>query len=134
MFRSSSILAALLALGCAAPLPAAEQSGQSGQLTGCAAKRAAIESKLQEARAYGNANQAAGLQKALDEVKAHCTDASLTQARKQRVLDAEKEVSQREKDLRKAMNKGDAEKVEKRKNKLAEARAELDQAKRELEE
>lgn len=131
MFRSSSILAALLALGCAAPLPAAEQSGQ---LTGCAAKRAAIESKLQEARAYGNANQAAGLQKALDEVKAHCTDARLTQARKQRVLDAEKEVSQREKDLRKAMNKGDAEKVEKRKNKLAEARAELDQAKRELEE
>lgn len=131
MFRSSSVLAALLALGCASPLLAAEQAKP---LTGCAAKQAAIESKLQDAKAHGNLNQAAGLQTALDEVKAHCTDANLAQERKQRVLEAEKEVSQREKDLRKAMNRGDAEKIEKRKNKLAEARAELDQAKRELEE
>ena len=50
------------------------------------------------------------------------------------MLDAEREVSQRESDLRKAMNKGDAQKIEKRKDKLAEARAELEQAKRELEE
>lgn len=131
MFRSSSILAALLVLGCANPLLASEPAKP---LTGCAAKQAAIESKLQEAKAHGNANQVAGLQTALDNVKTYCTDASLTQERKQRVLDAEKEVSQREKDLRKAMNKGDAEKIEKRKNKLAEARTELEQAKRELEE
>lgn len=128
MFRSSSLLATVLALGCATPLLAAEP------LTGCAAKRAALESKLQDAKAHGNAHQAAGLQTALDNVKTYCTDAGLTQERKQRVLDAEKEVSQREKDLRKAMDKGDAEKIEKRKNKLAEAHAELEQAKRELEE
>jgi Protein of unknown function (DUF1090). len=132
MFRSSALMAAVIALGFAGPLLAAEAATQP--LTGCAAKRAAIESKLQEAKAHGNSNQAAGLQTALDEVKAHCTDASLAQQRKQNVIDAEKEVAQREKDLRKAMNKGDAEKIEKRKDKLAEAHAELEQAKRELEE
>lgn len=131
MFRCSSALAALLALGCASPLLAAESAKPQ---SGCAAKQAAIESKLEEAKAHGNANQAAGLQTALDEVKTHCTDARLAQERKQRVLDAEKEVSQRDKDLRQAMNKGDAEKIEKRKNKLVEARTELEQAKRELEE
>lgn len=132
MFRSSTLLAALLALGCAGPLLAADATTPS--LTGCTAKQAAIESKLQDAKAHGNSNQVAGLQTALDKVKAHCTDADLTQQRKQHVIDAEKEVAQREKDLRKAMSKGDAQKIDKRKDKLAEARAELEQAKRELEE
>ncbi|QRY80023.1 DUF1090 domain-containing protein [Pseudomonas sp. PDNC002] len=132
MFRSSALTAALLALGCASPLLAADAAGQP--LTGCAAKRAAIETQLEQAKAQGNGNRVAGLQTALEKVKTYCTDASLTQERKQNVLDAEKEVAQREKDLRKAMNKGDAEKIEKRKDKLAEARAELEQAKRELEE
>lgn len=132
MFRSSALLAAFLALGCAGPLLAADTA--TPPLTGCAAKQAAIESKLQDAKAHGNSNQVAGLQTALGEVKAHCTDAGLTQQRKQHVIDAEKEVAQREKDLRKAMSKGDAQKIDKRKDKLAEARAELEQAKRELEE
>jgi len=128
MFRSSALTAVLLALSCSMPLLAAEP------LTGCAAKRAAIERQLEEAKAHGNSNQIAGLQTALEKVKTYCTDAGLTQERKQRVLEAEQEVSQREKDLRKAMNKGDAQKIEKRKDKLAAARAELEQAKRELEE
>lgn len=128
MFRSSLLIAALLALGCTTPLLAA------APLTGCAAKQDAIERQLEEAKAYGNDNRVAGLQTALEKVKTYCTDAGLTQERKQRVLDAEQEVSRREKDLRKAMDNGDAQKIEKRKNKLAEARAELEQAKRELEE
>ncbi len=132
MFRSSALMAAVLALGCTSPLLAAEAARQP--LTGCAAKRAAIETQLEQAKAQGNANRVAGLQTALEKVKTYCTDASLSQERKQNVLDAEKEVAQREKDLRKAMNKGDAQKIEKRKDKLAEARAELEQAKRELEE
>ncbi|WP_448683295.1 DUF1090 domain-containing protein [Pseudomonas nicosulfuronedens] len=132
MFRSSALMAAVLALGCASPLFAADASQQP--LTGCAAKRAALENQLEQAKAYGNSNRVAGLQTALEKVKTYCTDASLTQQRKQNLLDAEKEVAQREKDLRKAMSKGDPEKIEKRKDKLAEARAELEQAKRELEE
>ncbi|MCP1624262.1 DUF1090 domain-containing protein [Pseudomonas nitroreducens] len=132
MFRSSALMAAVLALGCASPLFAAETAKQP--LTGCAAKRANLETQLEQARAQGNDNRVAGLQTALDKVKTYCTDASLSQERKQNVLDAEKDVAQREKDLRKAMSKGDPEKIEKRKDKLAEARAELEQAKRELEE
>ncbi len=132
MFRSSALMAAVLALGCASPLFAADASQQP--LTGCAAKRAALENQLEQAKAYGNSNRVAGLQTALEKVKTYCTDADLTQKRKQNVLDAEKEVAQREKDLRKAMSKGDPEKIEKRKDKLAEAHAELEQAKRELEE
>ena len=131
MFRNSALMAAVLAFGCSTTLLAAEPVKP---LTGCAAKRAAIEQQLEQAKAHGNRNRVAGLQTALEKVKTYCTDGSLTQERKQHVLDAEKEVAQREKDLRKAMNKGDAEKVEKRKDKLAEARAELEQAKRELEE
>ncbi|RFQ38702.1 DUF1090 domain-containing protein [Pseudomonas sp. ATCC 13867] len=131
MFRSSALMAALLALGCASPLLAGEAPRP---LTGCAAKQDAIERQLEEAKAQGNRNRVAGLQTALEKVKTYCTDGSLTQERKQRVLEAEKEVAQREKDLRKALNQGNAEKVDTRKNKLAEARAELEQAKRELEE
>ncbi|MFV3412574.1 DUF1090 domain-containing protein [Pseudomonas nitroreducens] len=132
MFRSSALMAAVLVLGCASPLFAADTAQQP--LTGCAAKRAAIQTQLEQAKAQGNGNRVAGLQTALEKVKTYCTDASLTQERKQNVLDAEKDVAQREKDLRKAMSKGDPEKIEKRKDKLAESRAELEQAKRELEE
>ena len=128
MFRPIFLSAALLLTGSAL---AAEQAQP---LTGCAAKQAAIEAKLAEARAHGNSGAVSGLETALEQTRAHCTDGNLAKQRTQRVIDAEREVSTRESDLRKAMSKGDAEKIEKRKAKLAEARAELDQAKRELEE
>ncbi|MED5607647.1 DUF1090 domain-containing protein [Pseudomonas sp. JH-2] len=128
MFRTITLtLAALFA--------ASAFAAESAQpLTGCAAKQAAIAGKLEEARARGDKGAIAGLETALEQARTYCTDGSLAQKRTQRVLDAEREVSQRENDLRKAMAKGDAEKIEKRKDKLAEARAELEQAKRELEE
>lgn len=126
MFRPLSLSLALILCGNALAAPK-EQS-----LTGCAAKRAEIAGKLDAAQARGDQKAVAGLQTALDKAKTYCTDNGLAQQRAQRVIDAEKEVSRREKDLRKAMDKGDAEKLEKRKTKLAEARAELEQAKREL--
>ncbi|MBC7133711.1 MAG: DUF1090 family protein [Roseovarius sp.] len=49
------------------------------------------------------------------------------------MLDARHEVNQRTKDLDKAMKKGDAEKINKRKDKLAEAKKELQEAVDELE-
>ena len=114
----------------ATPLLAAEQ--QPG-LTGCAAKKQAISEQIEQARAHGNSNQQAGLEKALSEVTEHCTDASLRKEREQKVLDARHEVNQRTKDLDKAMKKGDAEKINKRKDKLAESRKELKEALEELE-
>ena len=109
----------------ASPLMAADQT--TG-LTGCAAKKQAITTQLEYARANGNTNQIAGLEKALSEVTAHCTDASLKKERENKVLEAKHEVSKRQADLDKAMKKGDPEKIDKRKNKLAESRKELQEA------
>ena len=114
----------------AAPALAAEE--QPG-LTGCAAKQQAISAQIEQARAHGNAEQQAGLEKALSESQANCTDAKLRKEREQKVLDARHEVNQRQKDLDKAVKKGDAEKINKRKDKLAEAKKELQGAVDDLE-
>lgn len=101
-------------------------------LTGCAAKRADIQTQIEHAKAAGNAAQQAGLETALSESKKNCTDDQLEKSREQKVLDAQHEVNKRESDLQKALSKGDPEKIDKRKNKLAEARKELEQAKQQL--
>ncbi|UII71174.1 DUF1090 domain-containing protein [Pseudomonas sp. HN11] len=113
----------------ATPLLAAEETTQ---LTGCAAKRQAISTQIEQAKAHGNSAQQAGLEKALSEVTANCTDASLKKERENKVLDAKHEVSRRQADLDKAMKKGDADKINKRKDKLAESRKELQDAVEEL--
>lgn len=126
---SSLALSTLLGF-VASPLMAAEEQPA---LTGCAAKRQAISEQIEQARANGNKDQLAGLETALSEVTEHCTDTGLRKEREQKVLDARHEVNQRTKDLDKAMKKGDAEKINKRKDKLAEAKKELQEAVDELE-
>ncbi|MGY2291514.1 DUF1090 domain-containing protein [Pseudomonas sp. SDO528_S397] len=101
-------------------------------LTGCAAKRQAISTQIEQAKAHGNTEQQAGLEKALSETTANCTDASLRKERENKVLDARHEVSRRQADLDKAVKKGDADKINKRKDKLAESRKELQGALDEL--
>ena len=113
----------------ATPLLAAEDVQP---LTGCAAKRQAISSQIEQAKAHGNRAQQAGLEKALDEVTTHCTDAGLKKERENKVLDAKHEVSRRQADLDKAMKKGDPDKINKRKEKLADSRKELQDAVEEL--
>lgn len=113
----------------AAPLMAAEDAPE---LTGCAAKKQDIINQIEQAKSHGNADQQAGLEKALSEVTANCTDASLKKERENKVLDAKHEVSRRQADLDKAMKKGDPEKINKRKDKLAESRKELQEAVDEL--
>jgi len=113
----------------AAPLLAAEATAE---LTGCAAKRQAISTQIEQAKAHGNSEQQAGLEQALNEVTTHCTDSALRKERENKVLEAKHEVSRRQADLEKAMKKGDSEKINKRKDKLAESRKELQQALDEL--
>mgnify|MGYP006193908173 CR=1 FL=1 len=123
LLLSSLLLAATLATAA---------TTQLSQLTGCAAKRQSIATQIEQAKAHGNAEQQAGLEKALSEVTTHCTDASLKKERENKVLDAKHEVSKRQADLDKAMKKGDPEKINKRKDKLAESRKELQEALDEL--
>ena len=114
----------------AAPLFAADEAPP---LTGCAAKRQDISTQVELAKANGNSDQQAGLEKALSEVTANCTDASLLKQLEQKVLDAKHDVSCRQSDLTKAMSKGDPDKVNKRKDKLAQSRKDLQDAQVELE-
>lgn len=114
----------------AAPLFAAEQAPE---LTGCAAKRQDISTQIEQAKAAGNSNQQAGLEKALSEVTANCTDGGLLKEQEKKVLDAKREVSRRQADLDKANSKGDPEKINKRKDKLAESRKELQDEQEKLE-
>ena len=120
-----SIVASLMTT----PLLAADDAEP---LTGCAAKRQAISTQIEQAKAHGNSEQQAGLEKALSEVTAHCNDATLKKKRENKVLDAKHEVSRRQADLDKAMKKGDPDKINKRKDKLAESRKELQNAVEEL--
>ena len=113
----------------AAPLMADEDAPG---LTGCAAKKQGIINQIELAKSRGNADQQAGLETALNEVTAHCTDASLKKERENKVLDAKHEVSRRQADLDKAMKKGDSEKINKRKDKLAQSRKDLQEALDEL--
>jgi len=122
---------ALLTVACcmATPLLAAEEATP---LTGCAAKRQAIITQIEQAKAHGDSAQQAGLEKALSEVTANCTDTALKKERENKVLDAKHDVSRRQADLDKAMKKGDADKINKRKDKLAESRKTLQDAVEEL--
>ncbi|MDD2049763.1 DUF1090 domain-containing protein [Pseudomonas putida] len=122
-----SQLVLLTAFGLAATSLQAAEPDQV--LTGCAAKKADIQQQIDKSV---NPFEKAGLEKALSEVNEHCTDAGLKKEREQKVLDARHEVTQRTKDLDKAMKKGDAEKINKRKDKLAESKKELQQALEEL--
>jgi hypothetical protein len=114
----------------AAPVFAADQTPEP---SGCAAKRQDISTQIENAKAAGNTNQQAGLQKALSELNANCNDVDLVKQQEQKVLDAKREVSRRQADLNKAMSKGDPEKIDKRKDKLAESRKELQDEQEKLE-
>ncbi|MFO2462101.1 DUF1090 domain-containing protein [Pseudomonas sp. 15FMM2] len=125
-------LAPLALLTAATFMTAPALAEEPVSLTGCAAKREAIKTQIEQAKAHGNNAQQAGLEKALSEVTTHCTDASLKKEREGKVLDAKHEVSRRQADLDKAMKKGDSERINKRKDKLAESRKELQDALNEL--
>ncbi|MGH8439413.1 MAG: DUF1090 domain-containing protein [Pseudomonas sp.] len=118
---SSLVLMTAFGLAASSLQAAPEANGP----TGCAAKKADIQQQIDKSI---NPFEKAGLEKALSEVNEHCTDAGLKKEREQKVLDARHEVTQRTKDLDKAMKKGDAEKINKRKDKLAESKKELQQA------
>lgn len=129
MKRFSPLLLLLACTLTAPALLAAEMPPPSE----CLIKSQEISSKIQEAKAEGNKREQAGLEKALSETNANCSEASLVKQREQKVLDAKREVSRRQTDLNQAMAKGDPEKINKRKDKLAESRKELLDAQAELE-
>lgn len=101
-------------------------------LTGCATKEHDIMSKIENARQRNNLHRVQGLKQALQQVREHCTEESLYREQLSDVHDKELEVAQRIQDLEEAKASGDAEKIEKRMQKLTQARKELAQSMTEL--
>lgn len=122
----------ILALACALGSPAVLAAEQAPAASGCVLKGQEINDKIQQAKTDGNKREQAGLEKALSEVKANCSETTLLKQHEQKVLDAKREVTRRQADLNKAMAKGDPERINKRKDKLAESRKELIDAQAEL--
>lgn len=123
----------MLLAACALIAVPAFAAEQAPPLQGCAAKRQEIVSEIEQAKAAGNSDKQAGLEKALSEATANCTETGLLKEQEKKVLDAKREVSTRQADLDKAMKKGDPERINKRKDKLAESRKELQDEQQRLE-
>ena len=127
-----ALLTLTLLLGAMAQPALAATPDESSEAKGCAAKEQRVQEQITRAREAGNTSQLEGLQIALGELQANCTDDRLKKERETKVLEAKKEVSERQADLDKAMKKGDPDKINKRKDKLSEARKELQEAVDEL--
>lgn len=121
-------LLTMLALCCAVSTSLLAADEGPPEVKGCAAKQLQINSQIDQARAHGTSDQLAGLEKALAENRSHCTDAGLQKERENKVLDARRDVAKRQADLDKAMKKGDPDKINSRKDKLAASRKELQEA------
>jgi len=103
---------------------------QSPVPAGCAAKSASIEKQMDYAKAHGNSGRVAGLQTALDAVKNNCSEASLAAERDVNITEKTQAVEERQADLKRAQASGSPKKIAKGKSKLAQAEAELEEARR----
>ncbi|MGO4395771.1 DUF1090 domain-containing protein [Variovorax sp. M-6] len=123
MKTQSFLLAAVLV---SSPAWAAPEPAAGGT---CQAKREEISRNLDEARAKGQKQRVRGLEHALSEVDAHCSDAKLQAEQQRRIQRQEEAVAARERDLKEAERDGNAKKVARRKSKLLEEQAKLQQLK-----
>ncbi|MCS3431405.1 DUF1090 domain-containing protein [Klebsiella sp. BIGb0407] len=91
----------------------------------CAEKEQNIQREISHAEQHNNPHRVAGLKKALSEVQAHCTDSKLIADHQEKIASQKREIIERQSDLEEARLKGDADKIAKREQKLAEAESEL---------
>ena len=123
MIRQATALGLLLTATLNVTLPLAAEADKD-----CNDKRRVLQEKIETAQRQGNTAELDGLHRALGNVNAYCNDVSLHRQRLASVEEARQEVEQHKLDLREAMGQGDPEKIAKHQTKLAEARAELEQA------
>ncbi|MGE0968943.1 DUF1090 domain-containing protein [Klebsiella sp. WOUb02] len=100
-------------------------SSSAFAISPCQEKEQDIQREISYAEKHHNQNRIDGLNKALREVKAHCSDSKLKADHQQKIAKQREEISERQRDLREAEQKGNAEKISKRQHKLDEAQQEL---------
>ncbi|MEL4016280.1 DUF1090 domain-containing protein [Dryocola clanedunensis] len=91
----------------------------------CSEKEADIQREIGYAEKHQNQHRIDGLNKALKEVRANCTDSSLRAEHQKKIDEQKEEIAERKADLQEARQKGDADKITKREEKLSEAEHEL---------
>ena len=91
----------------------------------CQEKEQDIEREISYAEKHHNQHRIDGLKRALSEVKANCSDSQIKANHQKKIAKQREEVTERRNDLRKAEQKGDADKISKRQRKLDEAQQEL---------
>ncbi|EGT5711917.1 DUF1090 domain-containing protein [Cronobacter dublinensis subsp. dublinensis] len=91
----------------------------------CDEKAQEIEKEIRYAEQHQNQGRIDGLKKALSQVRANCRDGEVVATHRQKVAEKEAEVAERRAELHEATQKGDADKIAKRRHKLAEAEREL---------
>ena len=100
-------------------------SSSAFAISPCQEKEQDIQREISYAEKHHNQSRIDGLNKALREVQAHCSDSKLKADHQQKIAKQREEISERQRDLREAEQKGDAEKISKRQHKLDEAQQEL---------
>ncbi|UYM54331.1 DUF1090 domain-containing protein [Leclercia adecarboxylata] len=91
----------------------------------CQEKEQDIQREISYAEKHNNQSRINGLNKALREVKANCSDSKLRADHQHKIAEQKEEIAERRRDLAEAKEKGDADKVAKREQKLQEAQNEL---------
>ena len=100
-------------------------SSSAFAISPCQEKEQDIQREISYAEKHHNQNRIDGLNKALREVQAHCSDSKLKADHQQKIAKQREEINERQRDLREAEQKGDADKISKRQRKLDEAQQEL---------
>lgn len=91
----------------------------------CQEKEQDIKREISYAEKHNNQSRINGLKKALSEVKANCSDGKLRADHQHKIAEQKEEIAERRRELAEAKEKGDAEKIAKREQKLKEAQNEL---------
>lgn len=91
----------------------------------CQEKEQDIKREISYAEKHNNQSRINGLKKALSEVKANCSDSKLRADHQHKIAEQKEEIAERRRELAEAKEKGDAEKITKREQKLKEAQNEL---------
>lgn len=94
-------------------------------LSPCQEKEHNIQREIRYAEEHHNQKRIDGLNIALREVRANCHDSTLKAEQQQKIIKQRRKVTERQHDLKKAQQKGDADNISKHQHKLDEAQQEL---------
>ena len=100
-------------------------SSSAFAISPCQEKEQDIQREISYAEKHHNQNRIDGLNKALREGSANCSDGKLKAEHQQKIAKQREEITERQRDLKEAEQKGDADKISKRQRKLDEAQHEL---------